>query len=79
MQDNIDKTLPEQDYIDTAGVFWLVYCPTHDAPLKSFDLILDAQKDADRLAKEFEGKHFYVLKTVSKVNVEFEVHRTNYE
>lgn len=77
MKDN--KTPAEQDYIDTAGVFWLVWCPMHNVPLKNFALISDAQKEAERLAKEFEGKHFYVLKTVSKVNVEFQLHRTNFE
>jgi hypothetical protein len=72
-----DKNLTE--HTDTQSTFWLVWCPMHDAPLKSFDSIFDAEKEAEQLAKEFKKKHFYVLKAVSKVNVEFQVYKTSFE
>lgn len=79
MQDNIDKLPPEQDYIDTAGVFWLVWTPQGGHPKYRHSTRELAETESARLATKEPEKEFYVLKTVSKVNVEFKVHKVNFE
>ena len=58
--------------------FWLVWCPTGRSPQYRHDSELSAESEADRLAKECPGQHFYVLLPVTEiVKTEMTIRRFN--
>ena len=44
--------------------FWMVYSPTGGAPTRSHYSRDDAQREAERLARNNPGRAFFVLKSV---------------
>lgn len=74
-----DKITPEQDYIDTAGVFWLVWTPQGGHPKYKHSTRELAEMESARLAKQHPDREFYVLKCVSKAFAETRVNKVNYE
>lgn len=65
-----------QDPDINGKVFYLVWSPRGDNPRARHATETEAIQEADRLAKKYQGRHFYVLESVgySKVDVDSTFH-----